>query len=130
MATETKRPVVQLIAEVINEVTALLQTELRLVRVEMNEKFSRLASGGVMMGVAAALMIAGLEIGFLAIVEWLIVAGLTSEWALTLVAVVALAAGGLFAARGIASIKKADLVPERSLQHVREDIHTIKEHAL
>jgi uncharacterized membrane protein YqjE len=128
MATETRRPIVQLFADVINEVTGLLQTELRLVRVEMSEKLSKLANGGVMIGVAAALIIAGLGIAFLAVTEWLVIAGLTREWSLTLVAVVALAVGGLFAVRGVASIKETELVPERSLHHVREDIHTIKDH--
>ena len=128
MATETRRPVVQLLADVINEVTGLLQTELRLVRVEMSEKLSKLANGGVMIGVAAALTIAGLGIAFLAVTEWLVVAGLTREWALTLVAAVTLAVGGLFAMRGVANIKETELVPERSLHHVRQDIHTIKDH--
>jgi len=128
MTTETRRPIVQLLADVVNEVTGLLQTELRLVRVEMSEKLSKLANGGVLIGVAAALIIAGLGIAFLAVTEWLVVAGMTREWALTLVAVVALAVGGLFAMRGVAKIKETELVPERSLHHVREDIHTIKDH--
>jgi uncharacterized membrane protein YqjE len=128
MTTETRRPVVQLIADVVNEVTGLLQTELRLVRVEMSEKLSKLANVGVMIGVATALIIAGLGIAFLAVTEWLVVAGLTREWALTLVAVAALAIGGIIAMRGVANIKETELVPERSLHHMREDIHTIKDH--
>jgi len=128
MATETKRPVVHLIADVVYEVTGLLQTELRLVRVEMSEKLSKLANGGVMIGVAAALIIAGLGVAFLAVTEWLVVAGLTRQWALTLVALVALGIGGIIAMRGVANIKETELVPERSLQNVREDVHTIKDH--
>jgi uncharacterized membrane protein YqjE len=128
MATETRRPVVQLLTDVVNEITGLLQTELRLVRVEMNEKLAKLANGGVMIGVAAVLFVAGLGIAFLAIAEWLVVAGLTREWALTIVALVALAVGAIIATRGVANIKDTELVPERSLQRVREDIHTIKDH--
>ena len=128
MATQTNRSVVQLLTDVVNELTGLLQTELRLVRVEMNEKFSRLASGGIQIGVAAALIIAGLGMAFLAITEWIVVAGLSREWALTIVALLALAIGAIIAMRGVAKIKEIELVPERSLHHVREDIHTIKDH--
>lgn len=128
MATETRRPVVQLLTDVVNEITGLLQTELRLVRVEISEKVGKLANGGVMIGVAAVMMIAGLGIALLAITEWLVLAGVMREWALTLVALVALAVGAVIAMRGVASIKETELVPERSLHHVREDIHTIKDH--
>jgi len=128
MATETRRAVVQLLTDIVNEVTGLLQTELRLVRAEMNEKFGKLTNGGVKIGFAVVLLIAGLGIAFLAITEWLVVAGLPREWALTIVALVAVAFGGLLATRGIAEIKETELVPERSLHHVRADIHTIKDH--
>ena len=128
MATQTRRPVAQLLGDVVNDVTGLVQTELRLIRAEMNEKLSRLANGGVLVGAAAVLLIAGLGVALLAVSEWLIVAGLPREWALTLVALAALIVGGILSARGISNIKTTEIVPERSLRHVRQDIHTIKEH--
>ena len=128
MATETRRPIVQLLTDIVNEVTGLMQTELRLVRVELNEKIGKLASGGVMIGAGAVCLIAGLAIAFLALVEWLVVVGLPREAALTLVAIAALAIGALIAARGVQSIKSAELVPERSLHRVRQDLNIIKEH--
>ena len=128
MATEARRPIGQLLTDIVNEVTGLMQTELRLIKVEMNEKVGKLANGGVLIGVAAVCLIAGLGIAFMAVTEWLIVAGLPREWSLTIVALAALVIGGLFALRGISKIKSTEIMPERSLQHVRQDIHTIKEH--
>jgi len=128
MATEARRPIGQLLTDIINEVTGLMHTELRLIKVEMNEKVGKLANGGVMIGVAAVCLIAGLGIAFLALTEWLIVTGLPREWSLTIVALAALVIGGLIALRGISKIKSTEMMPERSLQHMRQDIHTIKEH--
>ena len=128
MATEARRPIGQLLTDIVNEVTALMQTELRLIKVEMNEKVGKLANGGVLIGVAAVCLIAGLGIAFLALTEWLIVAGLPREWSLTIVTLAALVIGGLIALRGISKIKSTEMMPERSLHHMRQDIHTIKEH--
>lgn len=128
MASEARRPIVQLLTDIVNEVTGLMQAELRLVRVEVNEKLGKLASGGVMIGVGAVCSIAGLAIAFLAVTEWIVVAGLAREWALTLVAIAALGSGAVIAARGIKNIKSTELVPERSLHRVRQDLNIIKEH--
>ena len=129
MATETtKRPIVRLLADIVSEVTELMETELRLVRAEINGKISSLASSGTMIGIGAVLLIAGLGVAFFALVEWLVVAGLAREWALTLVAACGLVAGGVVAARGVSSLKASELLPERSLHNVRQDFRTIKEH--
>jgi uncharacterized membrane protein YqjE len=128
MESDTRRPIARLISDVINDVTLLMQAELRLVRVELNEKVGRLANGGVMVGAGAVCLIAGVGIACLALTEWLVVAGVAREWALTIVAAVVLLVGALVAARGVKSIKSTELVPERSLHGVRQDINTIKEH--
>lgn len=128
MRTQTKRPLGQLFGDVIDDVSGVVQTEVRLLRAELNEKLKALASGGVLVGAAAVFFIAGLGIALLAVGEWLIVAGLTREWALTLVALAALVIGGILAASGISSIKRTELVPERSLHQARESIQTIKDH--
>jgi len=46
MATEARRPIGQLLTDIVNEVTGLMQTELRLIKVEMNEKVGKFANGG------------------------------------------------------------------------------------
>ncbi len=128
MDSDTRRPIARLISDVINDVTLLMQAELRLVRVELNEKLGRLANGGVMVGAGAVCLIAGIGVACLAATEWLVIAGLAREWALTIVAAAVLLIGALLAARGMNSIKSTELVPERSLHGVRQDINTIKEH--
>lgn len=128
MPTQAGRPVAQLLADVVNDVTDLIQTEFRLLRVELHDNVQGLASGGVLVGAGAVLLISGLGIALLALSEWLIIAGLSREWALSLVAVTALIIGGILAARGVASIKSTPLVPERSLHQARETVQTFKDH--
>jgi len=128
MATQTGRPVAQLFGDVVNDLTGLAQTELRLFHAELSDKFSALASAGVVVGVGAILLIASLGVALLAVSEWLIVAGMTREWALTLVALAALIIGGILAARGVSRMKTTELVPERTVHQARETIQTFKDH--
>ena len=128
MATDTRTQIARLISDVINDTTVLIQAELKLVRVELNEKLGQLANGGVLVGAGAVCLIAGLGVACMALAEWLFVAGLAREWSLTIVAALVLLIGALVVSRGLNSIKSTELVPERSLQGVRQDINTIKEH--
>jgi len=128
MQTDTKRPLVQLFTDLIGEMTGLFHTELRLIRVEFSEIINRLASGGVLLGGGAICLIAGLVLFLLALAEWLTVAGMTREWALSLVAVGGLLIGAILAFSGVRNIKSTDLVPARTLNQVRADLDTIKEH--
>src|SRR5690348_2664551 len=113
MSTQAGRPVGQLLGDVVNDVTDLIQVELRLLRAELRDNLKGFANGGVLVGAAAVFLISGLGVALLALSEWLIVAGLSREWALTLVAIIALLIGGILASRGITRIKTTPLVPER-----------------
>jgi uncharacterized membrane protein YqjE len=128
MATrETHHPVTSLLTAVVSEVAYLLQTELRLARTEIKEKISQLSNGAALLGIAAALVIPGLVILFMAIGRWLVVAGMSEEWALTVVGIVVLLVGGGMAMAGINALKASSLVPEKTLEQVRADFTIAKE---
>jgi len=128
MATrDTDHPVTALIASVINEVTHLMQTEFRLARTEVSEKIGQLSNGGMLLGIGAVVALPGLVVLFLAVVRWLVIAGMAEEWALTLVALVALVAGAGLVMAGINAIKGSSLVPERTIDQVRADFSVAKE---
>jgi hypothetical protein len=124
---DSSRPVTSVMTAVVSEVAYLLQTELRLARTEIKEKLARLSNGGTFLGAAAALLISGLVILFLAAARWLAIAGVPEEWGLLLIAVVVLAAGAGLAMAGINALKSASLVPERTLEQVRADFSIAKE---
>ena len=62
-----------------------------------------------------------------AISRWLVVAGMTEEWALLLVAAVVLVIGAGLAIAGVNAIKSSSLVPERTIDQVRADFSIAKE---
>jgi uncharacterized membrane protein YqjE len=124
---ETEHPVTSLVTSVINEVTHLLQTEFRLARAEVNEKIGQLTNGGMLLGAGAVILLPGLTLLGFAIVHWLVVAGISMEWAFTIVAVVVLAIGAGLLFAGINALKASSLVPERTIDQVRADFSIAKE---
>jgi len=129
MTTQDERQsVVGLMTRVLEEVVHLFQTEIRLVRAEMNEKASQLANGGALIGSAIVLIIGGLVLFLMAVVRWLAIAGLPEEWGLLLVGLLAAAGGGLLLSRGVQAITSTNLVPDKSIDQFRADVATVKEH--
>jgi hypothetical protein len=122
------RSLIQLVADVVNDMAALVHTEMRLVRTEISEKVSQLAGGGTSVGLGAVALIAALFLVLQAVVKWLAIAGLPEEWGLLVVAIVVGVAGFAFVMKGINSIKATTLLPDRTLHQVRADLATVKEH--
>ena len=122
------RSIVGLIADVISDLANLFQTELRLVRVEMNEKFHRLVSGGILIGAGAVAMLAALIILLFAIVRWLEVAGVPQEWGLLIVGLAVAVVGIALLLKGINNFKRTSLVPNRTLHQMRADVSAVREH--
>ena len=122
------RSIAGLIADVISDLANLFQTELRLVRVEMNEKFQRLVGGGILIGAGAVAMLAALIVLLFAIVRWLEVAGVPQEWGLLIVGVAVAVIGIALLAKGINNFKRTSLVPNRTLHQMRADVSAVREH--
>jgi len=122
------RSLAQLVADAMNEFATLFHTEIQLLRVEISEKFSRIANSGTMIGAGAIAAIIGLVLLLQAAVKWLAVAGLPEEWGLLLVGLVVTALGVVLLMSGINTVKSTTLLPKRSMNQVRADIATVKEH--
>jgi hypothetical protein len=125
---ETSRPIMSLMSHVASDLAYLVQTEIRLARSEIGEKVAAASNAGVYLATGAVLALAGLIILLFDIAQWLTVAGLPFEWSLLIVALVALVAGGLVAMVGVNRVKGPALVPQRTLEQMREDYVTAKEH--
>lgn len=126
-ARNSARPLASLFTDLISEVTQLFQAEIRLVRAEMNEKVSRVANSGALIGAGAVVMLPAVFILLLAIVRWLEVAGLPDQWGLLIVGVVVAALGTLLLMKGINNLKGSALVPQRSIEQVRADFSVARE---
>jgi hypothetical protein len=125
---DDKRTIVNLFADVIGDTVHLFQTEIRLIRVEINEKIARLANGGTLVGAGAVAAIAAVFLILQDIVRWLVVAGLPDQWGYLIVGIIvaAIAAGLLMG--GVNRIKSTKLVPDRTLDQLKADLATVKEH--
>jgi hypothetical protein len=122
-----ERPITTLFTEVVTELTALVQSEFRLARAELNEKVDRVANSGIAIGAGAICALAGLFVLLLAIVEWLAVAGLPREWGLLLVGGLVAVVGAVLLMRGINNLKGSALMPQRTVHQVRQDISVARE---
>jgi hypothetical protein len=125
---ESSRPLGSLFTDVVSEVTHLFHTEMRLVRAEMNEKVSRVANSGALIGAGAIVMIPAVFILLLAIVRWLAVAGVPEQWGLTIVGAVIAIVGAALLMKGINNLKSPALMPDRTIRQVRADVSLAKEH--
>jgi Putative Actinobacterial Holin-X, holin superfamily III len=125
---ETSRPIMSLMSHVASDLAYLVQTEIRLARSEIGEKVAAASNGGVYLATGAILALGGLIILLFDIAQWLTVAGLPFEWSLLIVAVVALVVGGIVAMVGVNRVKGPALVPQRTLEQMREDYLTAREH--
>jgi hypothetical protein len=126
-ARESIRPLASLFTDLISEVTQLFQAEIRLVRAEMNEKMSRVANSGALIGAGAVVMLPAVFILLLAIVRWLEVAGLPEQWGLLIVGVVVAVLGAVLLMKGVNNLKGSALVPQRTIEQVRADFSVVRE---
>jgi hypothetical protein len=124
---DSTRPLGSLFTDVVSEITHLFQTELRLVRAEMNEKVGRVANSGALIGAGAVILLPAVFILLLAIVRWLAVAGLPEQWGLVIVGGAVALLGVALLMKGINNLKGSALVPQRTIQQVRADVSLAKE---
>jgi hypothetical protein len=94
----------------------------------MSEKLSAVTNAGTYLAIGGVIALTGLIALVFDIASWLVVAGMPYEWALLLVAVVVLAVGGGLVMFGVNMLKGTALVPNRTLEQVREDYAVAKEH--
>ena len=125
---DDKRTIVNLITDVIGDAAHLFQTEIRLIRTEINEKINRLANGGTLVAAGAVAAMAAVFLLLQAIVRWLAVAGLPDQWGYLLVGLVIAGVATALLMKGINKVKSTNLMPDRTLDQLKADFATVKEH--
>jgi hypothetical protein len=123
-----QRSIIRLVADVIDEMTQLFQAEMRLARAEINDKVSRIASGSTLIGVGVLAAIGSVMLLLQAVVKWLAIAGLPEQWGLLIVGIIVGAAGVSVLLRGVNNLKATNLTPDRTLDQLKADLATVKEH--
>ncbi len=126
--SQDRRSILHLVTDVIDEMTQLFQTEIRLVRAEFNQKISNVATAATLLVMGAVAGIAALFLLLQAVVAWLAVAGLPEQWGLLLVGLVVGVIGIVVVMRGIGILRGTTLVPQKTLDQLGADFTTVKEH--
>ena len=122
------RTIIRLITDVVGEISVLFQNEIGLVRAEISEKVTRVANAGTMIAAGAVAALAALFMLLQAIVKWLAVAGMPEQWGYLLVGVILAAVAAAVLAKGTKDLKSTNPMPSRSLDQLRADFATVKEH--
>jgi Putative Actinobacterial Holin-X, holin superfamily III len=125
---ESSRPIVSLMTHVASDLAYLVQTEFRLARAELGEKMSAASNAGVYLAFGGAVALGGFIALLFDIASWINAAGLSYPWSLLIVALVTLAIGAALAMIGVSRLKGPVLVPNRTLEQMREDYVVAKEH--
>jgi Putative Actinobacterial Holin-X, holin superfamily III len=114
------------LSDVIGDLSDLLQKEMRLARAEISAKLSSklqasvwVAAAGLLWLLAALLVVQGLVFGIASF-------GFALHWSCLIVAVLLGACGAMAYFIGRAKVQE-ELMPERTIHQIRQDISTAKE---
>jgi hypothetical protein len=125
---DDKRSIVNLFADVIGDSVHLFQTEIRLIRAEINAKIGQLANGGTLVAAGAIIAMPAVLLLLLDVVRWIAVAGLPEQWGYLIVGIVVAAIAAGLIIGGANRIKSTNLTPDRTLDQLKADLATVKEH--
>lgn len=126
--SEDRRGIITLITDVIGDTTDLFQTEIRLIRAEINDNVARLTSSITVVGSGAVIALAALIILLHGVVSWLALAGVPPHWGFLLVGILTAAVAAAALSKGLKDLKASRLVPDRSIQQLKADLAAVKEH--
>jgi hypothetical protein len=125
---EEKRTIVSLFTDVFAETTELFQAEINLVRSEIRQSVGRVANSGTLIGAGAIGALAALFLLLQAVVSWLVIAGLPEQWGYSIVGILVAGVAAAVLSKGINNLKASKVMPERTLEQLKADFATVKEH--
>lgn len=117
----------ELFGDLTRSLSTLIRQEIELARTEMTSRATRVSRDAGFIGVGTAMLYAAL-LGLLATAALVLIEmGIDAWLAALIVTVVVAVLGGLLVASGREGLKKADLVPRRTLETVQDDAEWAKE---
>jgi Putative Actinobacterial Holin-X, holin superfamily III len=129
-STETRthdlRELPELFADLTRQLSALVQQEWQLARIELTQKASRLGRDAGMLVAGAAIGYAGFLAILAAIIIGLATLGMAWWLAALIVGLVVAAIGGLLIQQGVARLQREELAPRRTLNTLRDDALVLK----
>lgn len=125
-ATDSERTLGSVIKDLTEHISTLFRSEIALLKLEIRDTVAKLGGGIGMFAGAVFLAIFGIGFLFVTIVLGLVALGVPA-WVSTLVVTIALfAAAAVLAFMGKKKFAAVQFVPTNSVEHIRNDIETIK----
>jgi uncharacterized membrane protein YqjE len=121
-----ERSTSDLIGDAIEQVVDVLQTDARLLRAELSEKFDQALRAVMLLASGWALLLVALFFSLGAMVDRMAMAGLPHDHAAWLVAAGAAILGAILAVVGYNSIRSTRLEPSRTFEQIRKDVLIIR----
>jgi hypothetical protein len=113
-------------SDVIGDLADLFQKEMRLARAELSQKVSAKLQAGIWMGLAAVLGLVALLLVVEAAVLGLASVGIALHWSCLIVAAAMAAIAGIAFAKGRSDARE-ELLPQRTIAQIQQDIATTRE---
>jgi hypothetical protein len=127
MLTDTRPGIVTLVTDAVSRSADLLQTEFRLARAELKEKFDVFKTGLIMILVGCVFLIAALILILQALIAALIESGLAPHWAILIVAGGSAVGGLVVLLAGQKHLSDIDPTPTRTVDSLSRDAEMAKE---
>jgi uncharacterized membrane protein YqjE len=121
-----QRSVPELLEDIASNLAQLVQAEFRLAKTELKEGAQKAAGPGAALGAGLALALYGL--GFLLLAAVYAMSLVMAGWlAALIVGGVLTVAAGILVGAGSAKLKRANLIPERTIRTLEEDVRWAKQ---
>ncbi|WP_342069830.1 phage holin family protein [Yoonia algicola] len=127
MPKHTIQEAPSLLVDTLRQFTSLVQSELALARAEMSHIVTRAGVGIVLVAIALLMALVSLNVLASAAVAYIASTGLSAGSAALIVGGVLLIAAIGFAFAGKSRLSAEALTPKRTVDSIRDDIHSVKE---
>jgi uncharacterized membrane protein YqjE len=125
-APRMQRSVPEVLEDIASNLAQLVQAEFRLAKTELKEGAEKAAGPGATLGAGLALALYGL--GFLLLAAVYAMSLVMAGWlAALIVGGVITVAAGILVAAGTAKLKRTNLMPDKALRSLEEDVQWAKQ---
>jgi len=125
-APRMQRSVPEVLEDIASNLAQLVQAEFRLAKTELKEGAEKVAGPGATLGAGLALALYGL--GFLLLAAVYAMSSVMAGWlAALIVSGVLTVAAGILVGAGTAKLKRANLIPDKTLRTLEEDVQWAKQ---
>ena len=123
---EDERSTGELLSDLTNQIKTMVGKEVELARIEMTQKAGRMSKGLIILGAGGVLAYSGFLI-LLTAFSLIIGIWLPFWLSFLIIAIVAIAAGGILLLAGKKRMQKMDLKPTQAITTLKENLRWIKQ---